>query len=179
MKISGDSVIQYIKSQKTQKSGLVPTSNQENLRIYSWYSLPDLSHYHRTFALSHCYLHCSTVLLSQHFFTVPISQDFPTVPLTQDFPAISLSSSLLHCPTVPGHFYCPTALLFHCPPTVPCPTVLLSQHISTVPLPYCSTALLCFYCPTVPLLYTQNTSRDQLQRTCNGREWTAPGLSTD
>ena len=40
--ISADTVIQILKNGKTRKSGLVPMSRQENLRIYSWYSLPGL-----------------------------------------------------------------------------------------------------------------------------------------
>ena len=44
MNIFGDSGIQSLKSGKTRKSGLVPMSRQEKLRIYFWCSLPYLKH---------------------------------------------------------------------------------------------------------------------------------------
>ena len=48
--IFGDTVIQSLKSgKKTRKSSLVPMLRQENLRIYSWYSLPDLKHDQKRF----------------------------------------------------------------------------------------------------------------------------------
>ena len=40
-----DSVIQRLESGKMQKSGLIPMFRQENLQIFSWYSLPDLKYF--------------------------------------------------------------------------------------------------------------------------------------
>ena len=51
LNLAGECVIQSLKSGKTRKSGLVPMSRQENLRIYSWYSLPDLKHDQKGFIL--------------------------------------------------------------------------------------------------------------------------------
>ena len=39
-----DTVIQTLKCGETRKSGLVPKSRQEKLRIYSQYSMPYLKH---------------------------------------------------------------------------------------------------------------------------------------
>ena len=43
----GDNVIQVLKSGKTQKVASFPCRGRKNVRIYSWYSLPDFKHHQK------------------------------------------------------------------------------------------------------------------------------------
>ena len=49
LNISGDPVIQSLKSGKTRKSGLIHMSRQEKLADLFWYSLSDLKHDQKRF----------------------------------------------------------------------------------------------------------------------------------
>ena len=72
MNIFGDSAIQSSKSGRTRKSGLVPMSRHEGLRIYSWYSLPDLKHEQKRFIRSPSLSVPAMALFSQFYQTVTI-----------------------------------------------------------------------------------------------------------
>ena len=64
-------VIQSLKSGKTRRSGLVSILKQENLRIYSWYSLQDSKHGQRCFIrISSLNLPEMRALLIQFYQTV-------------------------------------------------------------------------------------------------------------
>ena len=49
LNIYGDSVIQSLKSGKHDKVALFPGRGKTNLRIYSWYYLPDIKHDQKRF----------------------------------------------------------------------------------------------------------------------------------
>ena len=52
---------------KTRKSGLVPVSRQKNLRIYFWYSLPDLKHDQKHFIRIYSFIKRSRNEVLRHF----------------------------------------------------------------------------------------------------------------